>query len=120
MLLGAGVVRLVIMLFPQNQWGAVVFSKDWGLIRNLPLMLQGLGVAYLILRDALRKQDTTFHWIGVMILLSYAFYAPVIFWVREFPMLGMLMIPKTLAYLGMAFFAYADFYRRTPQTAAAA
>lgn len=120
LLLGAGIVRLVIMLFPQNQWGNVVPPQNWGLIRNLPLMLQGVGVAYLILRDAIKQQDTTFRWIGLMIVLSYAFYAPVIFWVQQMPLLGMLMIPKTLAYLGMGFFAYADFYRRTPQITAAA
>lgn len=117
LLLGAGIVRLVIMLFPQNQWGVIVPPQNWGLIRNLPLMLQGVGVAYLILRDSIRKQDTTFRWVGAMIVLSYTFYAPVIFWVRQIPMLGMLMIPKTLAYLGMAFFLYNNLYNRKPQTA---
>lgn len=119
LLFGAGIVRLVIMLFPQNQWSAVVPPQNWGLIRNLPLMLQGVGVAYLILRDSIRKQDTTFCWVGLMIVLSYTFYAPVIFWVRQMPMLGMLMIPKTLAYLGMAFFLYNNLYNRKPQTVTA-
>jgi hypothetical protein len=37
-----------------------------------------------------------------MIFLSFAFYIPVILFVQRIPKLGMLMIPKTCAYLAMA------------------
>jgi hypothetical protein len=83
-------------------------------------MIQGLGLAYLILRDATRRHDRTFTWIGVSILVSYACYLPVILYVQKLPLLGMLMIPKTLAYVAIGFLAYADLYpRRKTQPAAA-
>jgi hypothetical protein len=110
-LFGAAVVRLVFMLLPQNQWNATVPPQPWSLYRNLPLMVQGLGVAYLILRDATAREDRTFKWMGIMILVSYAFYAPVILFVQQVPAIGMLMIPKTLAYVGIAVIAYLQMFR---------
>jgi hypothetical protein len=109
-LLAMGVFRLIIMLFPQNEWSAVVPPQPWGLIRNLPLMIMGLGVMALILRDAYRANDRPFKWIGWCILASYAFYTPVILFVAEVPLLGMLMIPKTLAYIAIAVIAYRALY----------
>ncbi|MCA9969478.1 MAG: hypothetical protein KC425_04635 [Anaerolineales bacterium] len=114
LLLAAAAVRLLLHLLPQNAWNSPVPPQPWSLIRNLPLMLQGLGVAYLILRDAWAAADRTYTWIGVMILVSYAFYMPVIFFVQRVPMLGMLMIPKTLAYVAIAFIGYGAYYRRRP------
>lgn len=106
LLLAAAVVRLMLMLSPANEWNSTVPPQPWGLYRNLPLILQGLGVAYLILRDARVSNDRIFTWVGVMILVSYAFYVPVIFFVQRFPLIGMLMIPKTMAYVAIAFLAY--------------
>jgi hypothetical protein len=108
----AAAVRLVIMLFPANEWNNVVPPQPWSLIRNIPLMLQGLGVAYLILRDSRRNADRPFTWIGIMILISYAFYIPVILFVQQWPMVGMLMIPKTMAYVGIALIAYYSLFRQ--------
>ncbi len=117
-LLAMGVFRLVIMLFPQNEWSQTVPPQPWGLIRNLPLMIMGLGVMILILRDAYRTNDRPFKWIGWCILASYAFYTPVILWVQQVPMLGMLMIPKTLAYVAIAVIAYRALYTRPASVAA--
>jgi len=110
-LLAAGAVRIALLLHPANQWNRVVPPQPWATYRNLPLILLGLGVAYLILRDARAAGDRTFLWIGVMILVSYACYIPVVLFVQQVPLLGMLMIPKTLAYLVIGFLAYADLYR---------
>jgi hypothetical protein len=116
-LLIAGVVRLGVMAFPQNQWDQVVAPYNWSLARNALLTVQGLGVMALILRDAAARHDTSFTWIGVMIALSFTFYAPVILWVAQVPMLGMLMIPKTCAYLGVAIIAYRSLYNQaTPHS----
>jgi hypothetical protein len=53
-----------------------------------------------------------------MILISYACYIPVVFLVQRLPLLGMLMIPKTLAYLGIGFLAYSDLYGGAPSSMA--
>jgi len=113
LLFAAAALRLVILVLPQNQWNSIDEPYLWSLIRNAPLVLQGLGVAYLVLRDAIKKHDRTFIWIAVMILVSFACYAPVILFVRQIPLLGMLMMPKTLAYLAVAFIAYFALYPRT-------
>ena len=105
-LLGAGAVRLVIMAFPANHWEQIVAPYDWSLLRNALLVVQGVGVMILILRDAFKTDDTPFKWIGAMIALSYAFYAPVILWSAQIPTLGMLMIPKTCAYVAIAIIGY--------------
>jgi hypothetical protein len=45
-----------------------------------------------------------------MILVSYACYLPVILFVQQVPLIGMLMIPKTMAYLVVGFIAYFELY----------
>jgi hypothetical protein len=112
LLFAAAVVRLFLMALPQNDWNSSVPPQPWSTVRNLPLMLQGLGVAYLILRDARAARDRTFLWIGVSILVSYAFYMPVIFFVQRYPLVGMLMIPKTMAYVAIALLGYQGLFRR--------
>jgi hypothetical protein len=111
LLLAAGIIRLVVLLFPQNEWGQVVAPYNWSLLRNSLLVIQGVGVTFLILRDAIHAHDKPFIWIGAMIVASFIFYAPVILWVQWVPLLGMLMIPKTCAYLVVAFIAFAEFFR---------
>jgi len=115
LLFAAGIARLLIMLFPANEWNNTVPPQPWSLYRNLPLMIQGLGVVYLILRDSRAAGDRPFTWIGIMILLSYAFYIPVILFVQKMPLIGMLMIPKTMAYVGIALIAYYSLFRQTAE-----
>jgi hypothetical protein len=107
----AALIRFIIMALPGNQWGNFVPPQTFGLIRNIPLMVQGLGLAYLVLRDANANNDKCFTWIGLSILVSYAMYIPVILFVQQVPIIGMLMIPKTMAYIAIAFIAYNELYR---------
>ena len=117
LLLASSAARLLLMIPAANQWNNVVPPQPWSLYRNLPLMLLGLGVAYLFLRDARAAQDRTFTWMGVMILVSYACYIPVILFVQQVPVIGMLMIPKTLAYVAIGFLAYQELYTAKSVTA---
>jgi hypothetical protein len=105
-LVAAGVIRLVVMAFPQNQWEALTPPYGWSLLRNGFLVVQGLGVMALILRDSRKAGDKPFELIGWMIALSYLFYSPVILWSAAVPLLGMLMIPKTCAYVAAAVIAW--------------
>jgi hypothetical protein len=114
LLLAAGVIRLMFMALPGNEWGSLVPPQPMSLYRNIPLILQGLGVTALILSSAYRTQDTPFIWIGWMIVVSYAFYIPVILFAQQIPLLGMLMIPKTCAYLAVAWIAYRGLWRVAP------
>ncbi|MDZ7844435.1 MAG: hypothetical protein U5K99_06510 [Anaerolineales bacterium] len=114
LLLFAGLVRLGLMTLPFNQWDRVVPVQPWSTIRNIPLMILGLGAAALLLIDGIKAQDRTFIAISASILFSYACYIPVILWVHQVPLLGMLMIPKTLAYLVVGLLAYRELYPRPP------
>ena len=40
------------------------------------------------------------------ITLSFLFYIPVVLWADTLPMIGMLMIPKTLAYVWVVWMGY--------------
>lgn len=102
LLIVAGIARLVYMMLPENSWNSIVPPQPYSLYRNSFLVIQGLGVVVLIFRDSIAQNDRTFLWIGVCILLSYAFYIPVILFVQTIPLIGMLMIPKTLAYVAIA------------------
>jgi len=52
-------------------------------------------------------------------LQRYVCYTPIILWVTQMPVLGMLMIPKTMAYLAVAFLAYRELFRRPASVQAA-
>lgn len=111
LLMLSGIFRLIIMLLPQNEWGAVMPPPGFSLIRNIPLMIIGIGAAILILIDASKNKDKPFIIFGWLILASYLFYTPVILFIQKVPMLGMLMIPKTISYIFMAYYTYKYFFR---------
>jgi len=117
LLLFAGLLRLMLIALPGNDWGAAVPPQPISLIRNIPLLIQGAGVIFLFLRSAQQRRDTTFQWIGWMIIVSFGFYLPVIVFARQVPLIGMLMIPKTCAYLAVAWIAYRGMWQSTLQPA---
>ena len=99
-------LRLIVMALPQNDWGNSVPPLFWGPFRNLFLIILGVGVLYLYLRDSIKHSDRLFTWMGVCVFFSYLFYTPVILWARDIPLLGMLMIPKTIMYVAIQILAY--------------
>jgi len=111
LLMAAALLRLILLAMPVNQWNAPVPPQPWSTIRNLPLLLQGLGVACLLLRDAARQGDRAFWWMALMILVSYTCYAAVVLLVQRYPAVGFLMIPKTVAYLVICVLAYKALYQ---------
>ncbi len=103
-------IRLGLLVLPENQWHQPVPVQPWAIIRNLPLIILGLGVAALFLVTEFEESRRPFRWLGVLILISYATYIPVVFYVQRFPLLGLLMIPKTMTYLVMAALVYLYLY----------
>ncbi len=106
-----GIIRLLLMAFPQNEWGNIVAPFEWALIRNTPLTIIGITVAFLMLRDGFKTQDSRYKNLGYCIVVSYMFYIPVILLVQVIPLIGMLMIPKTMAYMVMALLAFKYYYQ---------
>jgi hypothetical protein len=105
-LLASVPVRLIVMAFPQNDWGNSVPPIFWGPFRNLFLVILGVGVLYLYLRDSIKAKDRLFRWMGYCVFFSYLFYTPVILFARDIPIIGMLMIPKTIMYVAIQVLAY--------------
>ena len=88
-------IRIVLCLFPQNRWFDGEGSRTWGIYRNLPFVAMGLvTVGYLIVcyRAWL---------IAELVMASFACYMGVVLYAHEKPMMGMLMIPKTICYIWM-------------------
>lgn len=111
-ILGSAAIRLLVMAFPQNEWRSTVPPIVWGPLRNLFLVIQGLGIVYLFLRDSIIAKDRLFRWIAYCIFFSFLFYTPVILFAREYPLLGMLMIPKTIMYVVVQFLAYFGLWKQ--------
>ncbi len=97
-----GVIRLVFMTFPGNRWGQVVPPMLFSYIRNIFLTGMGIIVAVMLWSEAKLEFKRFSRAAAVCIFISFGFYLPVILFIRSVPMLGMLMIPKTLAYVALA------------------
>lgn len=102
------IVRIVLCMFPQNAWTSANAPLSWGIIRNIPFALLGLMIIVLFYQSVREKQDTAFRFMWLTIVLSFAFYVPVVLWADSIPLIGMLMIPKTCAYVWTVWIGYSD------------
>lgn len=103
---GLAGVRIALCMMPQNRWLSVEAPLSWGIYRNIPFALLGLVVLVLFYRSAREQGDTAFRWMWLTIVLSFGFYIPVVLWADTLPLIGMLMIPKTCAYVWAILIGY--------------
>lgn len=96
------IVRIVLCLLPQNDWTGSA-PVIWGIYRNIPFTVLGLLVVVLFF---VMRKDKYFRWMWLAVLLSFAFYLPVVLWADVSPMIGMLMLPKTCMYIWMVLMGY--------------
>ena len=96
--------------FPVNDWKGDSPPRYWLIIRNMPWLIQGVGVSLLIFKDAKKNDDKLMKKIGVCILISFLFYMPVIFIGHIYPMLGTLMIVGTIFYMFWQFYSIKRFF----------
>jgi len=99
-------LRILLCLFPQNAWLSADAPLSWGIYRNIPFALLGLLIIVLFYRSAREAKDAAFRNMWLTIVLSFAFYIPVVLWADTIPMIGMLMIPKTCAYVWTVLIGY--------------
>ena len=99
-------VRVGLCMFPQNQWLSPEAPLAWGIYRNIPFALLGLLVIVLFYKSAREHDDKAFRWMWLTIVLSFGFYIPVVLWADAVPLIGMLMIPKTCAYVWTVLIGY--------------
>ena len=103
---GLAALRIVLCMMPQNQWLSANPPLSWGIWRNIPFALLGLIIILLFWRSAQVRQDRAMRWMWLTILLSFGFYIPVVLWADAVPLIGMLMIPKTCAYVWTVWIGY--------------
>lgn len=99
-------VRIVLCLFPQNKWTSADAPLSWGIYRNIPFALLGLLIIILFYQSAKKAQDQEIRFMWLTIVLSFGFYIPVVLFADTIPMIGMLMIPKTCAYVWTVLIGY--------------
>ncbi len=108
--------RIVLCLFPQNKWTSADAPLSWGIYRNIPFALLGALIIILFYKKANETNDRAFRFMWLAIVLSFGFYIPVVLFADAVPMIGMLMIPKTCAYVWAVLMGYCDMKRNLQQT----
>ncbi|KGK89506.1 hypothetical protein [Clostridium sp. HMP27] len=101
-----GIVRIALCLFPQNDWLNYYAPVSWGIYRNIPFAIMGIIIICIFYSEAKNHNDNNFKFMWFAIVLSFAFYIPVVIWATEIRWIGMLMIPKTLAYVWIVIMGY--------------
>ena len=97
-------LRVGLCLFPQNGWLQNSSDMTWGILRNVPFVALGgiiCGLYYQKRGEAGPGGDRSFRFLWLLILLSFLFYLPVAVAAGILPILGMLMLPKTVCYILM-------------------
>lgn len=102
-------IRIILCLFPQNEWFIYNPPISWGIYRNIPFAIMGIIMIYLLYNYGNKYNDKDYKNLGIAVFLSFAFYIPVVLWASENFFVGMLMIPKTLAYAWIVLIGYKEF-----------
>ena len=103
---GLASLRIALCMMPQNQWFSAQAPLSWGIYRNIPFALLGLLIIVLFYGSSKTHGDRAFRWMWLTIVLSFGFYIPVVLWADAVPLIGMLMIPKTCAYVWTVLIGY--------------
>ena len=91
--------RIALCLMPQNAWTSAAPPLSWGIYRNIPFTILGVLIVVLFYRSAGERQDRPFRPLWLAVVVSFACYIPVVLFADTVPAVGMLMIPKTCAYV---------------------
>ena len=84
-------IRIALCFFPQNKWTSGG-NLRWGIIRNVPFIVVGIIMVILF------AMVGNFAMVAA-IIISFACYIPVVLWAKKNSKIGMLMMPKTMAYM---------------------
>lgn len=98
-------LRIALCLLPQNRWFDYRQPLEYSILRNIPFAIMGIIIIVIFAREVKRTQDKVFRFMPVAVILSFGFYLPVVLFSGIYPVIGMLMIPKTLAYVWVVLMA---------------
>ena len=94
----SAIIRIVVCILPQNHWCTGEGNRKLSMIRNGVFAITGIGV---IILYAISGNAGGYHMTRMVaaILISFGCYLPVTLFSKKKPMVGILMIPKTCAYM---------------------
>lgn len=92
-------LRIGFCLLPQNQWLSYRQPLLFGILRNIPFAAIGIIIIVIFAEQARKTNDRIFRFMPLAVALSFGFYLPVVLFSGTFPIVGVLMIPKTMAYV---------------------
>lgn len=91
--------RIALCWSPRNNWFRKEGNLRWGIARNVPFAVMGAMMIALFACIGL--------WgMAAAIFVSFACYLPVVLFAKKNPKVGMLMMPKTMAYMWMIWFGF--------------
>ena len=96
---GLSVIRIALCLLPQNKWLVYRQPLLYGILRNIPFAVMGVIIIVIFSQEVRKADDRVFRFMPLAVALSFGFYLPVVLLSGTLPVIGMLMIPKTLAYV---------------------
>lgn len=93
-------VRIVVCMLPQNNWCGKEGNRKLSVIRNAVFAVTGICVIVLYVMSG---NTYGYHMtrMAAAIVISFGCYLPVTLLSKKMPKIGMLMIPKTCAYIWM-------------------
>lgn len=94
----SAIIRMVICVLPQNNWYSDEGNMKLSVIRNAVFAVTGIGV---IILYAISGNTNDLHMTRMVaaIIISFGCYIPVTLFSKTKPKVGLLMIPKTCAYI---------------------
>ena len=94
----SAIIRIIVCLFPQNNWTTENGNMKLSIIRNAVFAVTGIGV---IILYAISGNTNGYHMTRMVaaIIISFGCYLPVTLFSKTKPKVGLLMIPKTCAYM---------------------
>ena len=94
----SAIIRIVVCFLPQNNWCSDEGNPKLSILRNAVFAVTGIGV---IILYAISGNANGYHMTRMVaaILISFGCYLPVTILSKTKPKVGLLMIPKTSAYM---------------------
>ena len=94
----SAIIRIVVCFLPQNNWCSDEGNLKLSILRNAVFAVTGIGV---IILYAISGNANGYHMTRMVaaILISFGCYLPVTMLSKTKPKVGLLMIPKTCAYM---------------------
>jgi hypothetical protein len=125
-LYSAFILRIILMFLPYNHWfegdGTIDFGFDFRWITAIPIYIVGIISVYLLFKDSRNEMKAkkgidpslnrgNFN-ASIWFVISYITYSLTLFFVAIIPLMGLFMIPKTIAYLVAFFYHYKTLLNR--------